>query len=148
MSDVYYKKQVNKFGSLWDVILLILRIWFGYVMMTNGKLFFELFAPTANQKFFDVEFTGNNIPFPLPLIMTFEAKAIEFFAGFVVFSGLFTRIGAALAAFTILIVTLTTNAVENRGLDDTATASLCLFAVIFMYWGGGKYTIDSLLKQV
>src|ERR1700748_597042 len=101
MGDVYYKKPVNKFGWLWDVILLILRFWFGYVMMTNGKLFFELFASTADQKFFDVEFTGNNMPFPLPLIVTFEAKAAEFFGGLLVFSGLFTRAGALLVAFAI-----------------------------------------------
>ena len=148
MSDVYYKKPASKLGTLWDVILLILRIWFGYVMMTNGKLFFELFASTANQKFFDGELTGNNMPFPLPLIITFEARAAEFFGGLLVFSGLFTRTGAFLVTFVILVVALTAGAGKNQDFDNINTVSFCLFGIVFMYWGGGRYAIDSLLKNV
>ena len=146
MSDIY-RKPVAKTHQFWDAILLILRIWFGYVMMTNGRLFFELFSPTADQKFFEVEFTGNNMPFPLPLIVAFEAKAAEFFGGLLVFSGLFTRAGASLVVFAMLMVTLAVNTGQSRGVDDTLTVSFCLFAVIFMYWGGGRYAIDSLLKN-
>lgn len=148
MSDVYHKKTASKFGSFWDAILLILRIWFGYVMMTNGKLFFELFASTADQKFFDGQFTGNNMSFPLPLIVTFEARAAEFLGGLLVFSGLFTRAGAFLVAITMLIVTFTVNTAKNRGFDNTIAVSFCLFAVVFMYWGGGRYAIDSFFKKV
>jgi uncharacterized membrane protein YphA (DoxX/SURF4 family) len=147
MGDVYLKKTAGKTGTLWDAILLILRVWFGYVMMANGKLFFELFAPTADQKFFDIEFTGNNMAFPLPLIIAFEARAAEFFGGMLIFSGLFTRLGALLVALALLILTLAVNTAQYQGFDDTATVSFSLFAVVFMYWGGGRYAMDSLLKK-
>lgn len=148
MSDVYRNKPVVKTNTLWDVILLVLRVWFGYVMMANGKVFFELFASTGDQKFFDTEFTGNKMPFPLPLIIAFEARAAEFFGGVLVFFGLFTRLGALLVAFTLLILTLAVNTAKYQGFDDTATVSFSLFAVVFMYWGGGRYSIDSLFKKM
>ncbi|MEP6611305.1 MAG: DoxX family protein [Mucilaginibacter sp.] len=146
MSDVYYKKEVVKTNPFWDVILLILRFWFGYVMMTNGKVFFELFTPTGDRTFFEGLFVGNDMRFPLPLIIAFEAKGAEFFGGLFVFSGLFTRFGAALVALTILVIKLTANLGGNKAFDGTIAVSFCLFAIVFMYWGGGKYAMDALFK--
>ncbi|MCO5948861.1 DoxX family protein [Mucilaginibacter flavidus] len=147
MSDVYRNKPVVKTNTFWDVILLILRVWFGYVMMKNGKVFFELFASNGDRQFFESLFVGNNMRFPLPLIIAFEAKGAEFFGGLFVFLGLFTRFGAGLVALTILIITLTANVEGNKTFDGTIAVSFCLFAIVFMYWGGGKYTIDSLFKN-
>ncbi|WP_295800712.1 DoxX family protein [Mucilaginibacter sp.] len=146
MSDVYRNKPVVKTNTFWDVILLILRVWFGYVMMKNGKAFFELFASTGDQKFLESLFVGNDMRFPLPLIIAFEAKGAEFFGGLFVFLGLFTRFGAALVALTILIITLTASIERNSASDGTLAVSFCLFAIVFMYWGGGRYAMDSLFK--
>lgn len=146
MSDVYRNKPVVRTNAFWDVILLILRIWFGYVMMKNGKVFFELFASNGDRTFFESLFVGNDMRFPLPLIIAFEAKGAEFFGGLLVFLGLFTRFGAALVALTILIITLTANIAGNRAFDGAIAVSFCLFAIVFMYWGGGRYAIDSLFK--
>jgi uncharacterized membrane protein YphA (DoxX/SURF4 family) len=147
MSDRYYSQPVAKVSPFWDVILLILRVWFGYVMMNNGKFFFKLFSPTGDQKFFEDWFVGSGMRLPLPLMMIFEAKGAEFFGGLLVFLGLFTRFGAAMAALAILITTLAINLSQNRGFDGTNMASFCLFATILMYWGGGRYAMDSLIKK-
>ena len=146
MSDVYRNKPVVKTNTFWDVILLILRVWFGYVMMKNGKVFFELFTSTGDRKFFESLFVGNDMRFPLPLIIAFEAKGAEFFGGLFVFLGLFTRFGAALVALAILIITLTANIEGNSAFDGTIAVSFCLFAIVFMYWGGGRCAMDSLFK--
>ena len=139
-------KPITKTNKLWDIILLILRIWFGYVMMKNGKFFFEMFTSAGDRKFFEGWF-GNSLHIPFPLVMAFVAKGAEFFGGLLVLLGLFTRVGASLVAFTMLVATLTANIGKNWGVDGTITVSFCLFAVVFIYWGGGRYAIDSLFKK-
>jgi putative oxidoreductase len=79
--------------------------------------------------------------------MAFLAKGGEFFGGILVLTGLFTRVGAFLIAFTMLVATLVANLGKNWGVDGTITVSFCVFAIVLLYWGGGKYSVDSLLVK-
>jgi len=79
--------------------------------------------------------------------MAYVAKGAEFFGGLLVFLGLYTRIGASLIAFTMLVATLTANLGKKWGVDGTITVSFCLFAVILIYWGAGKYASSELFKR-
>jgi uncharacterized membrane protein YphA (DoxX/SURF4 family) len=45
----------------------------------------------------------------------------------------------------MLVATLTANLGENFQIDGGFTISYFLFALIFILWGGGKYSIDNLL---
>jgi putative oxidoreductase len=139
-------KPVTKTNTLWDIILLILRIWLGYVMLKNGRSFFQLMSSEEDRKFFEGWF-GNDLHFPFPLFMAYLAKGAEFFGGLLILSGLFTRLGALLVAFDMLVATLTNNIGKNWGLESSITISYCLFAVILVYWGGGKYATESLFKR-
>jgi putative oxidoreductase len=132
-------------STAWDVFLLILRIWLGYLMMKNGKYILRMPYSEADRKFFEGWF--GSLHFPFPLFMAYLAKGAEFFGGLLVLSGLFTRIGASLVAFTMLVATLTANLGKNWEIDGVITISFCLFAVILIFWGGGKYAVDSLLKK-
>jgi putative oxidoreductase len=78
--------------------------------------------------------------------MAYLAKGGEFFGGTLVLFGLYTRAGAFLIAFTMLVATLTANIGKNWGVDGTITVSYCLFAITLIYWGGGKYALESLFK--
>jgi uncharacterized membrane protein YphA (DoxX/SURF4 family) len=138
-------KYINK-NNAWNIILLILRIWLGYVMLKNGRFFFRLLSSEEDRKFFEGWF-GNDLHFPFPLFMAYLAKGAEFFGGLLILVGLFTRIGASLVAFTMLVATLTANIGKNWGVDGTITISFCLFAIVLIYWGGGKYALDSLFKK-
>jgi putative oxidoreductase len=139
-------KPIDKATWLWDIILLILRIWLGYQMIHNGRFFYQMFSSEEDRKFFEGWF-GKGLHFPFPLFMAFLAKGAEFFGGILVLLGLFTRVGASLIAFTMLVATLTANLGKNFEVDGTITIPYCLFAVIFIYWGGGKFAIDSLFKK-
>jgi len=137
--------RFNK-NAIGDVIMLILRIWVGYIMMTNGRFFFRLFYSDEDRKFFEGWF-GHGLHFPFPLFMAFLAKGGEFFGGLLVLPGLFTRVGAFLIAFTMLVATLSANIGKNWGVDGTITVSFCIMAIVIMYAGGGKYALDSLFKK-
>ena len=73
------------------------------------------------------------------------AKGSEFFGGLMVLIGLFTRVFASLAAFTMLVATLTANTGVGWDPYGMLTLSFCLFGVIFIYWGAGRYAIDNLI---
>ncbi len=139
-------KPIDKTTRLWDIIILILRIWLGYQMIHNGRFFYQMFSSEEDRKFFEGWF-GNGLHFPFPLFMAFLAKGAEFFGGILVLLGVFTRVGASLIAFTMLVATLAANLGKNFEVDGTITISYCLFAVIFIYWGGGKFAIDSLFEK-
>lgn len=145
MSQQTPSNNISKKIGSWDITLLILRIWLGYMMMKNGRYFFQLFYSQEYRNFF-VGWFGKTLHFPFPLLMAYLAKGAEFFGGLLVLSGLYTRVGASLIAFTMLVATLTANIGKNWDVDGTITVSFCLFAVILIYWGAGKYALNNVLK--
>src|SRR5271163_169048 len=101
-------KNSSRNSNPWDIILLILRIWLGYQMMKNGKFFFQMLYSQEYRNFF-IGWFGKTLHFPFPLLMAYLAKGAEFFGGLLVLLGLYTKVGASLIAFTMLVATLTAN---------------------------------------
>jgi uncharacterized membrane protein YphA (DoxX/SURF4 family) len=99
-----------------------------------------LFNP--KERIFFEKWFGTELHFPLPLAMAFLAKGSELSGAILIFFGLFTRPGASLIAFTMLVATLTANLGENWNIDGGFTVSYFLFAVILLTEGGGKYSLD------
>jgi putative oxidoreductase len=139
-------KPITKTNKLWEGMLLVIRIWLGYKMIHNGRFFYEMFSSKEDRDFFEGWF-GKDLHFPLPLFMAYLAKGGELFGGILVLLGLYTRVGASLIAFTMLVATLTANLGKNWGVDGTITVSFCIMAIILIYWGGGRYSVDSLFKK-
>ncbi len=133
-------------NSIRDIVILITRIWLGYIMMKNGRFFFKLIYSEENRAFFK-EWFGKGLHFPFPLLMAYLAKGAEFFGGLLVLLGIFTRVGATLIAFTMFIATVTANMGKNWDVDGTITVSICMMALIIIYWGGGKYALDSVATR-
>jgi uncharacterized membrane protein YphA (DoxX/SURF4 family) len=136
----------NNNDVAWNIILLILRIWFGYFLMKNGRVFFQILTSADQRKFFEYWF-GKELHFPLPVVMGCLAKGSEFFGGLFVMFGLFTRVFAFLASFTMLVATITANSGAGWDPYGMLTLSFCLFGIIFVYWGAGRYAIDALIKK-
>ena len=105
-----------------------------------------MFSSKEDRDFFEGWF-GKGLHFPFPLFMAYLAKGGEFFGGILVLLGLYTRVGASLVAFDMLVATLTNNLGKNWGIESNITISYCLFAIVLLYWGGGKYALESLFKR-
>ena len=76
--------------------------------------------------------------------MAFLAKGAELGGGIFLLIGLFSRISASLIAFTMLVATISANLGKDFNIDGGFTISYFLFALIFLFWGGGKYSLDYL----
>lgn len=101
-----------------------------------------IFHP-QERAFFEKWF-GDELHFPLPLMMAFLAKGAELSGGIFLLFGLFTKLSASVIAFTMFVATVTANLGENFIIDGGFTISYCLFALIFLLCGAGKYSLDYL----
>jgi len=138
--------KYNKTAA-WEIILLCLRIWLGYRMITasyssvTGMLFSD------KERAFFIKWFGGELHFPFPLQMAFLAKGAEYLGGILVLVGLFTRYAAFLIFFTMFIATVTANLGQDFNIDGGFTISYALFAIVLMFWGGGKYSLDRLFRR-
>ena len=140
-SKIYNQK------SAWNIILLLVRVWLGYRMFTAGySSVIDIIFHPKELVFFE-DWFGKELHFPMPVVMAFIAKGAEACGGALVFIGLFTRAAASLIAFTMFVATLVANLGENFVIDGGFTISYCLFALILLIAGGGKYSLDSLVKK-
>src|SRR5437764_350242 len=137
--------MVSEKASTRDFILLAVRIWLGYRMFTASysSVVGILFHP--EERDFFIKWFGEELHFPLPLLMAFLAKASEMTGGIFVLVGLLTRPAAALIAFTMLVATLTANLGKDWNIDGGFTVSYFLFAMILFTEGPGKYSLDKWL---
>jgi putative oxidoreductase len=135
-------KNSENHSTVWNIVLLAIRIWLGYRMFTASysSVVDILFHP--EERVFFEKWFGKELHFPMPVVMAFLAKGAELTGGILTFFGLFTRAGASLIAFTMLVATLVANLGENFNIDGGFTISYFLFAIILIIEGGGKYSID------
>ena len=142
MSHKFYSEKTT-----WNILLLLIRVWLGYRLFSASysSVVDIIFHP--NERAFFEDWFGKELHFPIPVAMAFLAKGAELSGGIFVFIGLFTRISASVIAFTMLVATLAANLGENFVIDGGFTISYFLFAIILLVAGGGKYSLDYLLKK-
>jgi Predicted membrane protein len=128
-----------------NILLLVIRIWLGYRMFSASysSVVDIIFHPS--ERAFFIKWFGEELHFPMPLVMAFLAKGAELTGGILVFFGLFTRPASLLIAFTMLVATLTANLGANWIIDGGFTVSYILFALILLLEGSGNYSLDYLL---
>jgi uncharacterized membrane protein YphA (DoxX/SURF4 family) len=125
-----------------NILLLVIRIWLGYRMFSASysSVVDIIFHPS--ERAFFIKWFGEELHFPMPLVMAFLAKGAELTGGILVFLGLFTRPASLLIAFTMLVATLTANLGADWIIDGGFTVSYTLFALILLLEGSGKYSLD------
>ena len=132
---------------MWNIFLLLTRLWLGYAMITGGQSVLTVFS--TDREFF-IKWFGHDLGFPAPLLMAFLAKGTEFAGGILVCLGLFTRVSSSLIAFVMLVATLTANidyhVKEHLLIEDAfQTISCFLFACLLCIEGAGIYSLDNVL---
>ena len=144
ISYAYFQTMNYNRPGVWNVLLLLIRIWLAYAMIKNGNCVLDIISSQEERLFFKKWF-GEELHFPFPVFMAFLAKGSELIGGILLVPGLFTKVSASFIAFTMLVATLTANLGEDFNIDGGFTISYFLFALVFIVWGGGKYSVDYLL---
>lgn len=131
----------NFFSSdgLWqDNAVTVARIMVGSFMIYHGIEIFDRSKMAEYAKWF------TDMKMPNPLLMAYLGKACELIAGCLLFVGLFTRIASLILAITMLIITFGIG--EGRFyMEEQHPFLFVLFALIFFFSGGGKWSLDRLI---
>ena len=117
-----------------DNAIAIVRIIIGIFMIIHG---IEIFSHEKMQTYLSWKIRG-------PVILPYIGKAGELLAGIMLFLGLFTRLGALIMAATMTGITF----IVGQGrfyMEDQHPFLFVLFAVIFFFDGGRKWSLDNLL---
>ena len=130
--------------KIWNILLLPIRLWLGYRMFTASYSSVTGIIFNPEERAFFIKWFGKELHYPMPLLMAFIAKSAELSGGLFLFAGLFTKVAASLIAFTMFMATVTANLGKDFNIDGGFTISYFLFAIIFNFWGAGKYSLDYL----
>jgi Predicted membrane protein len=137
----------NNKGQLLQVVLLFIRVWLGYRMITASYSSVTGMLTSPTEREFFTKWFGNELHFPFPLVMAFLAKGSELLGGILVLIGLFTKKAATLIAFTMFIATVTANLGKDWVIDGGFTVSYFLFGLILAVMGGGRFSLDYILFE-
>jgi putative oxidoreductase len=131
---------------VWNYVLLLIRIWLGYRLISASySSVIDIISSPSEREFFRKWF-GDELHFPMPVVMAFLAKGTELAGGILILIGLFTRISASLVAFTMFVATITANLGSNWIIDGGFTVSYMIFSIILIVQGAGNFSIDNLIK--
>lgn len=144
--NIMNKTKYNK-ANAWNIVLLMIRLWLGYRMFTASYSSVTGIIFDSKERVFFEKWFGEELHYPMPLLMAFLAKGSELSGGVFVFMGLYTKAFATLIAFTMTIATITANLGANFNIDGGFTISYTLFAIILIVQGGGKYSLDFLRSK-
>lgn len=117
--------------------LAIVRVFCGIIIIPFGMEMFNAETMAGYEQWL----TDKSVP--LPLIMAYAGKIAELLGGVLLIIGLFTRAASLFLMITMAVITFI---MVGGGIRDTTFILLLLYAV-FLFTGGGRYSMDALLRK-
>lgn len=121
--------------------LILIRIFSGILIAHHGLGLFNTGHMDGNVAWL------TDIHFPLPYVMAYIGKGTELAGGILLAIGLFTRISATLLVINMSVITFIMGHGKILDEDQHPFLFLLLFAV-FLFYGGGKYSLDKYLIKM
>ncbi|MDR2907964.1 MAG: DoxX family protein [Bacteroidales bacterium] len=120
--------------------LVFVRVCIGGLIASHSYTLFN--ADTMNQT---AQLFGN-MNIPMPLLMAYVSKSVEFFGGICLALGLLTRLTSLTLAFNMLVALGTAFHFNIFAGGEVPFLYLLLFTT-FVFVGGGKFSLDKLLMK-
>ena len=122
-----------------DIILLIVRVFIGFAMLSHGFPKLQMLLEGGKIEFFDFMGLGPQIT----LILTVFA---EFVCSILLVLGLFTRISLGFLIFTMVISAFVVLAADPFAKKEMALIYLSLY-LLLMAFGAGKFSVDYMIQK-
>ncbi len=130
-------KRILFANKPYDLGLTIVRIFLGITIIPYGMELFQAEAMTGYSSWL----TDKSVP--LPVFMAYVGKVAELLGGFFLIFGLFTRLSSLFLIITMAVITF----VMSGGSTTDYTFMLLLLFTVYLFAGGGKYSIDALIEK-
>jgi len=122
-----------------DIILLIVRVFIGFAMLSHGFPKLQTLLEGGKIDFFDFIGLGPQIT----LILTVFA---EFVCSILLILGLFTRISLGFLIFTMIVSAFVVLAADPFAKKEMALIYLSLY-LLLMAFGAGKFSVDYMIEK-
>ncbi|KFF10516.1 DoxX family protein [Chryseobacterium soli] len=129
----------NSSSVLKDIILLAVRVFVGFAMLSHGFPKLQLLLAGGKIEFFDFMGLGPQIS----LILTVFA---EFACSILLILGLFTRISLGFLIFTMIIAAFVVHGADPFEKREMAFIYLSIYLMI-MAFGAGKFSVDHMIEK-
>lgn len=129
----------NSSSVLKDIILLAVRVFVGFAMLSHGFPKLQLLLAGGKIDFFDFMGLGPQIS----LILTVFA---EFACSILLILGLFTRISLGFLIFTMIIAAFVVHGADPFEKREMAFIYLSIY-LMMMAFGAGKFSVDHMIEK-
>jgi len=122
-----------------DIILLIVRVFIGFAMLSHGFPKLQMLLEGGDIKFFDFLGLGPTIS----LVLTVAA---EFACSILLILGLFTRISLGFLIFTMIIAGFVVHGADAFEKKELSLIYLSVYLLLMAY-GAGKFSVDYMIEK-
>lgn len=122
-----------------DIILLIVRVFIGFSMLSHGFPKLQMLLEGGKIEFYDFLGLGPQIS----LILTIIA---EFVCSILVILGLFTRVALGFLIFTMIIAAFVVHGADPFEKREMALIYLSAY-LLLMTFGAGRFSIDHMIEK-
>jgi putative oxidoreductase len=133
------KKNIFTSKGIWENGIFLVRISIGLLIIKYGLDIFDKEQMNGYNDWL------KGLHFPIPLVMAYTGKVVEFIGGICLALGLFTRLVTVLLIVNMIVVTF----IMGNGKIFLSDAQLpflfLLLFFIFFLVGSGKYSLDYVL---
>lgn len=122
-----------------DIILLIVRVFIGFAMLSHGFPKLQMLLEGGDIKFFDFLGLGPTISLALTV-------AAEFACSILLILGLFTRISLGFLIFTMIIAGFVVHGADAFEKKELSLIYLSVYLLLMAY-GAGKFSVDYMIEK-
>ena len=134
-----YLTSINTHPKFNDVVLLLVRLFVGFAMLSHGFPKLQMLLSGEEIKFFSFLGLGPEISLGLTVFA-------EFVCSIFIILGLFTRWAAFFLFFTMMIATLFVHGSDPFDKREMGFLYLFIYLLILAF-GPGKYSVDGMVSQ-
>lgn len=122
-----------------DIILLIVRVFIGFAMLSHGFPKLQMLLDGGEIKFFNFLGLG-------PMISLILTVAAEFACSILLILGLFTRISLGFLIFTMIIACFVVHGADGFDKKELSLIYLSVYLLLMAY-GAGKFSVDHMIEK-
>jgi putative oxidoreductase len=129
----------NSNPVLKDIILLVVRVFMGFAMLSHGYPKLQMLLEGGKIDFFDFLGLGPQIT----LILTVFA---EFVCSILLILGLFTRVALGFLVFTMIVAVFVFHSADPFEKQEIGLVYLSVYLLLIVF-GAGKFSVDYMIEK-
>ncbi|SMP27793.1 DoxX family protein [Chryseobacterium profundimaris] len=134
-----YSNPTNSNTVFKDIILLLVRVFIGFAMLSHGFPKLQLLLEGGEIKFYDFLGMGPTVSLTLTVFA-------EFVCSILLILGLFTRVALGFLIFTMSIAAFVVHGADPFEKREMSLIYLSVYLLLIAF-GSGKFSVDYLIEK-